>query len=349
MNHSGVRGVQTGGAKARNRRGRGDPERGAVALVRGAVESLPPGPWVLAVSGGRDSMALLDACAEWRRADIATVATFDHGTGPAAARAAAHVEMEAMRRGIPVVGGKATRASGSEADDEALSGDEAAWRAARWAFLRNWAAEFRARVVTAHTRDDQAETVFMRILRDAGARGLAAMRAPSPVLRPFLDVSRAELEAYAAARALAWVHDPSNDQLHHFRNRVRLEMLPAFERAHPGFTDWLVSLGNRAAAVREAIAAVVDDLVGHGDGRGDAAIVPAATLAGFTPPELAVLWPEIAARAGVTLDWRGLERLVRETAHLRPGATVPLAGAAHVARTASTFVVRNPKGPARLY
>ncbi|MEA3245983.1 MAG: tRNA lysidine(34) synthetase TilS, partial [Gemmatimonadota bacterium] len=289
--------------------------------------------WVLAVSGGRDSMALLAACAEWRRADIAAVATFDHGTGPAAVRAAAHVEMEAMRRRLPVVRGKTAGA-----------GDEASWRTARWAFLDGWAEEFRARVVTAHTRDDQAETVFMRILRDAGARGLAAMRAASPVLRPFLDLSRAEVAAFVAARDVAWVDDPSNARLDHLRNRVRLEMLPAFERAQPGFTDWLVAVGERAAEVREAVSAVVDGIVGGGNGGGDTAIVPAARLAGFTPAELEVLWPEIAARAGVTLDWRGLERLVRETAHLRPGAAIPLAGGPSVSRTVSTFVVRN-RGP----
>lgn len=330
----------------------------AVANVRRAVGSLPPGPWLLAVSGGRDSMALLDACAEWRRADIAAVATFDHGTGPAAARAVAHVEKEAMRLGIPLVSGTAAshraqqdgaassgevgeggepepersaageRDSPGEAGDreagerDASDGAEAAWRVARWAFLTGWAREFGARVATAHTRDDQAETVFMRILRDAGARGLAGMRAASPVLRPFLGLSRAEVAAFAKARGLTWVDDPSNERLDHLRNRVRLELLPAFERARPGFMDWLIALGDRAASVRETIAAVVDELAGRTAASGGVVVIPTATLAGFQPSELEVLWPEIAARAGVTLDRRGLARLVRETAHLRDRKSV---------------------------
>src|SRR5215210_2476805 len=123
---------------------------------------------VLAVSGGRDSMVLLDYAARWARAAIAAVATFDHATGPAATRAASLVRLRARALGLPVRSARARKAGRSEA----------ALRVARWDFLDHVAAEHGAHVATAHTRDDQLETVVMRILRGTGARGLAGLCAP---------------------------------------------------------------------------------------------------------------------------------------------------------------------------
>ena len=76
-----------------------------MAKVQRAVAALPPGRYLLAVSGGRDSMVLLDAFAAVRT-DIAAVVTFDHGTGPHAVKAVAHVERETQRRGLTAIAGK---------------------------------------------------------------------------------------------------------------------------------------------------------------------------------------------------------------------------------------------------
>ena len=175
------------------------------------------GPVVLAVSGGRDSMVLLDAAARWSRAAIAVVATFDHATGRAATRAAVLVRRRAHALGLHVTSGRARAAGRSEA----------ALRAARWDFLDHVAREYGAQVATAHTRDDQLETVLMRILRGAGARGLAGLCAPSPILRPLLGVSRASVAAYAAERNVDWIEDPSNESPAILRNRIRRDLLPA--------------------------------------------------------------------------------------------------------------------------
>src|SRR4029079_18572511 len=88
---------------------------------------------------------------------------------------------------------------------------EAELRRARWDFLRHVALGFDARVATAHTADDQLETVLMRVIRGAGARGLAGLHAAGGPLRPFLRITRAELETYARDRQLQFVNDPSND------------------------------------------------------------------------------------------------------------------------------------------
>jgi tRNA(Ile)-lysidine synthase len=241
------------------------------------------------------------------------------------------VELEGVRRSIAVVSGRRA--------PTATTG-EAAWRAARWEFLAGWARELSATVVTAHTRDDQLETVVMRVLRDprnTSARGLAAMFSRSPVARPLLDVHRADIAAYATGNEVRFMDDPSNLDRAHLRNRVRLDLLPALERARPGFGDEMIAVARAAAAWRESVERVVDTL---GVKLLPPLVVPAGPLLNLPPEALAMLWPAIAARAGLALDWRGTERLVAFTTTGRPGGRIPLSGGAEIARTASTFVVR---------
>lgn len=282
-------------------------------------------------------MALLHAFAEARRGDLAAVATFDHGTGAAAAEAVELVVNECLRRGISVVAGRAPERPGD------AHASEVVLRGARWSFLRAVAEERRAVIVTAHTRDDQAETVAMRILRDASARGLAAMAWPSSgVVRPFLDLGRAEFTRYADAAGIPFVEDPSNADPVYLRNRLRSDLIAAAERARPGFGDELVDIGQRAAAWRRDLALLVDRLGAHRVG--DAVVVAADPMTLLTPAGLAVVWPEVAGRAGFVLDRRGIERIVEWTPRARPGQRIPLAGGAAVDRTGRTFVVRRATG-----
>ena len=304
-----------------------------------AVRALPPARYLLAVSGGRDSMVLLDAFARFRK-DAVGAATFDHGTGPAATEAAMLVELEGSRRSIAVVSGR--RTGSAEAG-------EAVWRAARWEFLSGWAKELSATVVTAHTRDDQLETVVMRVMRDprnTSVRGLAAMYARSPVARPLLDVRRVDITAYATAYEVRFVDDPSNLSREHLRNRVRLDLLPALERARPGFGDSMIAISRRAAEWRESVERTVDTL---GLTMLPPLVVPASSLMDLQADALAILWPAIAARAGIALDWRGTERLVAFTLAGKPGGKIPLSGGGEVSRTASTFVVRASGAEEALY
>lgn len=309
------------------------PRAGIVGRVADAIRALPAARYLLAVSGGRDSMVLLDAFGAFRE-DAIAIATFDHGTGPAARAAARLVELEGSRRSIPVVSGRQAAPGAAR---------EAAWRAARWTFLSGWATELSARVVTAHSRDDQIETVVMRALRDprhTSARGLASMYARSGVARPLIDLSRADLAAYAKARGVAFLDDPSNVDRAHLRNRVRLDLLPALERARPGFGDGMLALARRAADWRESVERLVDTL---GLRHLPPLVVPAEPLVRLPASGLAVLWPAIVARAGVALDRRGTERLVAFTHSSTSGRRIPLSGGAEVRRTAGTFVVRTSR------
>ncbi|HEX4684447.1 MAG TPA: tRNA lysidine(34) synthetase TilS [Gemmatimonadaceae bacterium] len=285
---------------------------------------------VLAISGGLDSMVLLDAAAHAVPRDKLIVATFDHGTGMAAATARAEVQRRAASLGIPCESDRATDTLRTEAE----------LRDARWAFLRRVAAGHNAVVSTAHTADDQIETVVMRTLRDAGARGLAGLFAPSPHLRPLLRTSRREVTAYARAEGLQWVEDPSNMSPDYFRNRVRHDLLPAMRRGRPTIERELVSLARKAARWRADVELYVDDLGLHVFEGGRGVDVQAAALESRREGELAVLWPAIAARGGAVLDRRGVERLAAFTRLNRVGARIPLAGGWVVVRSREAFQLR---------
>ncbi|WRV67331.1 tRNA lysidine(34) synthetase TilS [Pseudomonas frederiksbergensis] len=109
-------------------------------------------------------------------------------------------------------------------------------------------------LLTAQHRDDQAETLLFRLLRGAGVRGLSAMPRQRPLgqghlLRPLLDVSRAELEAYASRHGLSWVHDPSNEDHRYARNFLRQRVFPVLAEQWPHAS---LTLARSAAHLSEA-------------------------------------------------------------------------------------------------
>lgn len=299
-------------------------------MVEKAVRAATRGRRVaLAVSGGRDSMALMHACARVARDSIAVVATFDHGTGPAASKAAALAAREATSLGLPVVLGHAAEPGATEAE----------WRAARMTFLDDVARRTGSVVATAHTRDDQVETVLMRVLRDAGPRGLAGLYAEGSRVRPLLDVSRADVAAYARASGASWVEDPTNESTRFLRNRVRRDLLPAFSRVAPAFEAEVLAIARAAAEWRRRL----DDTITGGievHRLGDGIAVSAADLGGLSHEALCVVWPALAARAGLMTDWRGTERAAAFTIDGRVGAGVPLTGGWMLTRTPDAFELR---------
>jgi len=307
-------------------RERGEAAQAAVTLVQ---------PAVLAVSGGADSMVMASLLHERAPTSVLALATFDHGTGASASMAAALVREWGAMRGIPVHVGHAT----------ALPRTEAAWRRARWRFLSEVSASAGAPIATAHTEDDQAETVFIRLLRQSGVRGLAGLRAASPVLRPLLGWTRERVRALADDLGIPYVDDPSNRDLRFLRNRVRLEHLPALERASPGFRDWLLALGHRAAAWRREVATATDHYwQPEVDHDGSAVRVPRDRRRIPARAEAALFWPEVAGRVGVTLDWRGTDRLASFTTKQVTGLQMPLSGGAVVTSDRTGWSLRRADG-----
>jgi tRNA(Ile)-lysidine synthase len=274
-------------------------------------------------------MALMHAFARADREAVLVVATFDHGTGPAATRAANLVAAEAANLGFPVVIGRAGTAGTSEAE----------WREERRRFLAEVAERTGGAVATAHTRDDQVETVLMRVLRDAGARGLAGLYAAGPTVRPFLDISRDEVADYADEVGVKWVEDPTNSSMRFFRNRVRRDLLPAIERVHPGFDEQLIRLSREAGQWREKLDACVQPLA-RVSPAGTSVRVAVGDLSVYSREELSSVWPAIAARVGLAMDWRGTERAAAFTNDSRTGARIQLSGGWEIARTRDVFELR---------
>ncbi|MDZ7631088.1 MAG: tRNA lysidine(34) synthetase TilS [Gemmatimonadaceae bacterium] len=275
---------------------------------------------VLAVSGGVDSMVMATLLFDTAPHLVAGLATFDHGTGAAAREAVDMVREWGRERQLPVRVGRA----------EGLPRTESAWRRARWTFLRDAAAAHGVPVATAHTEDDQAETIFMRLLRQSGVRGLAGLLAPGPVLRPMLGTSRRTIRDLAARQCVTFHEDPSNADLRFLRNRVRLELLPRLEHEHPGFRQWLLELGRAAADWRMEVAQAVDRFwapIVQTDG---STFVARHRDRLPVESEAALFWPEVAGRVGVALDRRGTARLASFTTKRESGLRMPLSGGIEV-------------------
>lgn len=214
--------------------------------LRGAVGRLVDGEAMarfgIAVSGGPDSMALLDIAAQAWPGRVAA-ATVDHGLRAASADEAAMVAGWCAGRGIAHV---------TLAPDSAVAGNVQGWaRAQRYAVLERWRAGAGLDwILTAHHADDQLETILMRLNRGAGVAGLAGVRARSGrVLRPLLAVRKAQLQAYAEVAGLPHVQDPSNSDPRYDRAALRQALADV---------DWIdpEAAARSAGALAEAEAAL---------------------------------------------------------------------------------------------
>lgn len=165
--------------------------------------------YVVAVSGGVDSMVLLDMMVREGSHDI-IVAHFDHGIRGDSQLDADFVKEVAARRGLQFEHRRETLGE---------SASEAVARERRYAFLRTVADRHQAKIVTAHHLDDLVETVAINLTRGTGWRGLAALDAE--VVRPLLDMEKAELLAYAKHHGIEWREDSTNASDAYLRNRLR--------------------------------------------------------------------------------------------------------------------------------
>jgi tRNA(Ile)-lysidine synthase len=214
---------------------------------------------VLAVSGGPDSVALMWLAARWRRSlargPELTVVTVDHGLRKEAAREAREVKRLAAELGLSH---RTLRWRG----DKPKTGLPAAARQARYRLLAQAARKAGAsHVLTAHTRDDQAETLLMRLLRGSGIAGLAAMPRHSTrdgivLARPLLDVPKSQLIATLERAKIGFADDPTNRDAAFTRPRLRA-LLPQLA-AEGGDARTLVRLSARLARANAAVEVMTD-------------------------------------------------------------------------------------------
>lgn len=214
---------------------------------------------VLAVSGGPDSVALMWLAARWRRSlargPELTVVTVDHGLRPEAAREAREVKRLAAELGL-------VHRTLRWRDAKPKTGLPAAAREARYRLLAQAARKAGAsHVLTAHTRDDQAETLLMRLLRGSGIAGLAAMarlttRDDIVLARPLLDVPKSQLIATLKRAKVGFADDPTNRDAAFTRPRLRA-LLPQLA-AEGGDARTLARLSARLARANAAVEVLTD-------------------------------------------------------------------------------------------
>jgi tRNA(Ile)-lysidine synthase len=234
------------------------------SCLANALASRVPSPTrvVLAVSGGADSVALLRAWQEARPADTLIVATFDHGLREESALDANFVAQIALRLGLPFERGFPAHPIADQADSI-----ESAARKARYSFLKDVARQHQAAwVATAHTADDQVETVLHRVIRGTGLRGLAGIPFARPLapnillVRPLLTVRRSDIETYLRRLGQDFRTDPTNQDVAFTRNRIRHELLPFLRtRFHPQVDRAIARLADLAAGATQAEQAWVDE------------------------------------------------------------------------------------------
>ncbi len=205
---------------------------------------------LVAVSGGRDSVSLLHALSELSARTRLTLAIghINHGLRGAESEAdAGFVRGLGQRLGLPVHLQRAdpTPLREGRSSRSRPTMQEAA-RQVRYQALQAIAAPLGARIATAHTADDQAETVLLRLLRGTGPDGLRGIRECSDdgrVVRPLLQITRAELARFASERGLVWREDASNARDDYARNRLRRHWLPGLaQEFNPRLASALAAL-----------------------------------------------------------------------------------------------------------
>ncbi|HMF89543.1 MAG TPA: tRNA lysidine(34) synthetase TilS [Candidatus Angelobacter sp.] len=290
---------------------------------------LSPGDRVaVAVSGGADSVALLRALLELRRelGIVLSVAHFHHGIRGAEADAdqqfvkdlAANFHLDIHLGAADVPTHARTQKTSLETAARELRH--------RW-FFELVRARQADKIATAHTLDDQAETVLMRVLRGAGALGLAGIfpqQEEKHLVRPLLEVSRTEIEAYLRTIGQLWCDDSMNLNLEHTRNRIRRQLLPQLERDYnPALRQTLADLAEVARGEAEYWNREVDSLLPRlvrpgkpsRSGRstaGKAAEVLSLDLAAFQNLPLAAqrqILQRVGRQLGTSLEFKHIQQL----------------------------------------
>lgn len=299
---------------------------------------------VAAVSGGADSVALLRALIELRP-ELAiglSVAHFNHHIRGAEADAdqefvrelAAKFELEFHLGSADVP---------AHARENKMSLETAA-RELRHQWFAGLLQQSRGnKIATAHTLDDQAETVLMRILRGSGSRGLAGIapwQKEKSLVRPMLGVTRGEVESWLNSLGQPWREDSTNRDPHHTRNRIRHELLPALQRDYnPAVRQTLADLAELARGEEDYWSAETEQLAARlvragkpsRSGRSSAAEgeVIAVELRALRALPLALqrrLLRAMAGQLGGALEFRHIHELLEFAAQKKPGLKLELPG-----------------------
>ncbi len=205
---------------------------------------VPAGKYVVAVSGGVDSVVLLHLIVQLKQSPNyqLVVAHFDHGIRADSAEDRIFVGELAHHYGLPFVYDQAKLGKGAS---------EAVAREARYAFLKKVSKAMRAdAIITAHHQDDQLETIVINIIRGTKSRGLSSLRSSKGLLRPLLPFAKSEILAYAKHHKLKWHEDSTNTDDTYLRNYIRHRIM---SRLEPDARRQILEHSEKAAVLNGAI------------------------------------------------------------------------------------------------
>jgi len=213
---------------------------------------LTPGKYVVAVSGGVDSMVLLDLLHGLPDVEL-VVAHFEHGIRKDSDEDRKLVEAAAKKYGLPFVFARGNLGAGVS---------EATARTVRYNFLRQVQKEQNAQaIITAHHQDDVLETAIFNLMRGTGRKGLSALQSTENLTRPLLHIYKDEILAYAREHHIKWREDSTNNDETYKRNFIRRQIMP---RLNPQQKAALAAFVSRAQTSNAAIDAMLDELIKSG-------------------------------------------------------------------------------------
>jgi tRNA(Ile)-lysidine synthase len=179
--------------------------------------NVPPGKYIVAVSGGVDSMVLLDVLRQNPSVEL-VVAHFNHGIRPDSSWDEELVVRTAKSHGMPIEVGYG---------ELGINTSEETARIKRYEFLTRLKAKYKTdKIITAHHQDDLVETAFINLLRGSGSRGLVAMIVNPNIIRPLTSVRKQQLLDYAINNGISWREDTTNTNQAYLRNYIRGNIIP---------------------------------------------------------------------------------------------------------------------------
>lgn len=273
--------------------------------------------YIVAVSGGVDSVVMLDMLAKSGAYEL-VVAHFDHGIRPDSGSDARFVAELAAKYGVPFELGEGNL--GESASEEQA-------RNARYAFLYDIAKKHDGRIATAHHHDDVIETIAINLTRGTGWRGLAVLNS-AKVERPMLEYRKHELHEYALRRNLEWVEDETNQTDIYLRNRTRRQLGSLSEEVRKALG--MLWLEQRVLA--KLIDYEAEEL--HSQSR--------YFMSMIDEPSAVELLRGILAKQSLGLTRPQRLRLLHAIKTARPGTTFEAGQGVHVAFTRDKFIVKHP-------
>ncbi len=218
--------------------------------------TVKPAKYIVAVSGGVDSVVLLDLLKECQGATL-VVAHFDHGIRPDSADDAESVKRLSESCGLEFE---------TKREELGVDASEELARKRRYLFLNDVREKHNASaIITAHHQDDVIETMMLNILRGSGRKGLSSL-VSGDIVRPLLHFSKKQITEHAVSKKITWREDSTNTNTEYLRNYIRHEVVAKLTVSQ---RNDLVSINNRLQLINSEIDAIIKEIIDTGDNKLD--------------------------------------------------------------------------------